>query len=161
MYGADTTRARMSRDNNDRKKKKDGESRKGWIGKVKMFYAHVGIGLLPGSGGQERARASGDAARSCELDDARVVPRCICGCVRGVRTPVHEGERAAHVGDEEILRRRGVRADGAQRVREGDHVGGRLGARGVGGGGAAAARAGAAIGRAWARSGRARARKGC
>ena len=118
--------------------------------------------MLPGSGGQERARASGDAARSCELDDARVVPRCVCGCVGGVRTPVYEGERAAHVGDEEIFRRRGVRADGAQRVREGDHVGGRLGTR-VGGAAvaAAAARAAIAIGRAWAQGGVGGARKGC
>lgn len=46
-----------------------------------------------------------------------------------VRTPVDEGEGAADVGDEEVFCGRGVGADGAERVREGYHVGGRLGAR--------------------------------
>jgi hypothetical protein len=33
-----------------------------------------------------------------------------------VRAPVDEGEQAAHVGDKELLGRRGVRADRAERV---------------------------------------------
>jgi hypothetical protein len=53
--------------------------------------------------------------------------------MRRVRTPVDEGERATHVGDEEIFCIRGVGADGAERVREGYHVGGRLWARAAGG----------------------------
>jgi len=89
-------------------------------------YVHVGVGVLPGGGGRESARAAGDGARCGELDDARVVPCCVCAGVREVGTPVDERERAAHVGHEEVLRRRGVRADGAQCVREGDHVGGWL-----------------------------------
>jgi hypothetical protein len=49
--------------------------------------------------------------------------------MRRVRTPVDEGERATHVGDEEVFCGRGVGADGAERVGEGYHVGGRLRAR--------------------------------
>jgi hypothetical protein len=40
--------------------------------------------------------------------------------------------RASHIGDEEIFCSRGVGADGAERVREGYHVGGRLWARAAG-----------------------------
>jgi len=49
-----------------------------------------------------------------------------------VRTPVDEGKRATYVSDEEIFCSRGVGADGAERVREGYHVGGRLRARATG-----------------------------
>lgn len=89
-------------------------------------YVHVWIGLLPGCGSRERARAACDCARGGKLDDARVVPGCVCTGVRGVGAPVDERERAADVGDEEVFGRRGVRADRAQRMRERDHVGGRL-----------------------------------
>ena len=82
---------------------------------MKKGHVHVGIGVLPGGGGQERARAAGDGAWRGKLDYARVVPCCVGG---GVGAPVDEGERAAHVSNEELLRRRGVRADGAERVRE-------------------------------------------
>jgi len=93
------------------------------------MYVHVGIRLLPSGGSRERACAAGDGAGRRKLDYARVVPRCVGGSVGGVGAPVDEGERAAHVGDEELFCRRGVRADGAQRVRERDYVGGRLRAR--------------------------------
>jgi len=92
-------------------------------------YVHVWIGLLPGCGSRERAGAACDCARGGELDDAWVVPCCVCAGVRRVGAPVDERERAADVCDEEVLGRRGVRADRAQRVREGDHVGRRLRAR--------------------------------
>jgi len=92
-------------------------------------YVHVWIGLLPSCGSQERAGAARDCARRGELDNAWVVPRRVCAGVRSVGAPVDERERAADVGDEEVLGRRGVRADRAQRVREGDHVGRRLRAR--------------------------------
>ena len=93
------------------------------------MYVHVRIGLLPGGGGWVRARTTGNRARRGELDHARVVPCGIGWGMQRIRTPVNEGERAAHVGDEEVLRRRGVRADRAKRVRERDYVRGWLRAR--------------------------------
>ena len=108
---------------------------------------HVGIGLLPCGGGWVRTRTAGNGARSGELDYARVVPRGVGRGVQGVRAPVDEGERAAHVGNKELLGRRGVCADGAERVWEGDHVGGRLWAR-------AAAAAGRAAAAGWCAGGR-------
>lgn len=146
MYGTDTVHPQNQPTNQNQKKKRNsagckvnvfdqrqvkmnarGRGRGGWGWGRR--YVHVWIGLLPGCGGRERARAACDCARRGKLDDARVVPRCVCAGVRGVGAPVDERERAADVGDEEVLGRRGVRADRAQRVRERDHVGGRLRAR--------------------------------
>ena len=148
MYGTDTVHAQNQPTNQNQKKKRNsagckvnvfdqrqvkmnarGRGRGGWGWGWGRRYVHVWIGLLPGCGGRERARAACDCARRGKLDDAWVVPRCVGAGVRGVGAPVDERERAADVGDEEVFGRRGVRADRAQRVRKRDHVGGRLRAR--------------------------------
>ncbi len=107
------------------------------VGHVWGGHIHVRIGVLPRDGGGERPRGAGDGAGRGELEHARVVP-CVGGRVGGIGAPVDEREGAADVRDEEVLGRRRVCADGAERVRERDHVCGRLRTRARGGAGRAA-----------------------